>query len=86
MKRCSLNRVKLTALYKHLNSYDKNTLLTYISTNRTLKIVVYHYCIIPLYYYTKSHSTTHGQPDRAQQCYFAGTPAFLGLHRYKKYL
>ena len=40
IKRYSLTRVKLTALYKHLMT--KNT-LTYISTKRTLNIIVYHY-------------------------------------------
>ena len=42
IKRYSLTTVKLTAQYKHLTT--KNT-LTYISTNRTLNIVVYRYCL-----------------------------------------
>ena len=36
IKRCSLTRVKLTALYKHLIT---KTTLTYISANKTLIIV-----------------------------------------------
>ena len=40
IKRCSLTRVKLTALYKHLMT--KST-LTYISNKQNLK-----YCSLPL--------------------------------------
>ena len=42
IKRYSLTRAKLTALYKHL--ITKST-LTYISTNKSLNIVVYRYCL-----------------------------------------
>ena len=43
IKRCSLTRVKLTALYKHPITKNNNT-LTYILANKTLiiSISIYH--------------------------------------------
>ena len=56
IKRYSLNRVKLTALYKQLMT---KTTLAYISTDRTLNIVVYHYHLANDNYIHIHHSHTH---------------------------
>ena len=66
------NRVKLTALYKHLIT---KTTLTYISANKTLNIAVYHYRLSNNNYiyvclsvylslsHTHTHARTHAHPN-----------------------